>query len=356
MIAGSAWRVSVGATADRAGRDLLVEELPGGTLYHGSCWQDIITGAYGFRPLVLTLEDSSGELGGVLPLILVEGRLTGRRLVSLPYTNAAGPLCRPGVDGAPLLAAAVELAAEERCRYLEVRGQPGMQAPRGADLERLDYYGTFLLDLDPDLERTRSRFDKRVRRGIARASKCGVQVRFGTDPADLRAFYRLNLLTRRKHGVPPQPLAFFERLWAELRPRGGIEVLLAEYDRRIVAGVVLLPFKQCVTYAYGASDTRYLHCAPNHALFDAAITWAARQGYRTFDFGRTAPDNAGLMEFKRQWGPAFLPLPYYYWPEKDGFVSEEEGGWKHRLFTSGWRRLPIPVTSLLGPILYRELA
>jgi hypothetical protein len=111
-----------------------------------------------------------------------------------------------------------------------------------------------------------------------------------------------------------------------------------------------------VTYAYGASDARFLKHAPNHALFDAALGWAIERGYRYFDFGRTAPDNEGLMEFKRQWGAQFLPLPYFYHPNRSGFVSETGASWKHRLFTSAWRKLPVGVTAVVGPPLYRHLA
>jgi CelD/BcsL family acetyltransferase involved in cellulose biosynthesis len=328
----------------------------GGTLYHHSTWLDVIASTYGFRPFLLTLEDSAGELCGILPLFLVESRITGRRLISLPYTNAAGPLCRPGIDSTPLLEAAIDLARREACRYLEIRGQPGQSSLNCVGLQRLDYYGTFILDLDAGVARTRAGFDKRARRGIAKAAKSGVRIRFGDDMQVVREFYRLNLLTRRKHGVPPQPFSFFENLWTDLRPRGGIEIVLAEYEGRTVAGVVLLAFHDTVVYAYGASDQGFLRYAPNHALFDAAIAWSAERGYRHFDFGRTAPENEGLMEFKQQWGANFVDLPYYHWPERSGFVTESENGLKHRLFTAIWRRLPLLATTLLGPPMYRHLA
>jgi lipid II:glycine glycyltransferase (peptidoglycan interpeptide bridge formation enzyme) len=260
------------------------------------------------------------------------------------------------VDDTPLFAAAIDLARQESCRYVEVRGQPGWEPVDYSGFQRSDYFGTFLLNLEPGLAGVRAQFDKRARRGIARAQKSNVRVRFGTDLEAVREFYQFNLLTRRKHGVPPQPFTFFQTLWTTLRPRGEIEVLLADADDRTVAGLILLAHKDTVIYAYGASDQRYLRLAPNHALFDAAIHWSIENGYRSFDFGRTSPDNEGLMEFKRQWGAQCLPLPYYYWPARDGFVSESENGLKYRCFTAVWRRLPLVATSLLGPALYRNLA
>lgn len=325
------------------------------TIYHDAPWLEVIARTYGFRPRYLTLTDGSGEIGAILPMFLVSSRLTGRRLISLPYTNAVGPLHRPDVDDTPLLGAAIELAREEACRYVEVRGQPGQDSIY-PEYERSDYFGSFLLNLEPGRDAVRAGFDKRARRGVARAEKSGIVVRFGAELDAMRAFYQLNLLTRRKHGVPPQPYPFFQSLWETLRPRGAIEVLLAELDRRVVAGMILLTYKDRVIYAYGASDQRYLRSAPNHALFDAAIGWSIERGYRSFDFGRTSPDNQGLMEFKRQWGARCLPLPYYYWPGRNGFVSEGEAGLKYRCFTALWRRLPLPATRILGPALYRNLA
>ncbi len=335
--------------------DEFVAQVPGGTIYHSSAWSSILTSSYGFQPIMLTLESENGDIRGILPLHLVASRLTGRRLVSLPCTNAAGPLCVPGVDPRPLIDAAIRLTHDHQCRYLELRGQPTREPTEIAGLQTLRYYGTFLLDLQPSIAGVQDRFDRRAKRGIARASRSRLQVRLADDPSAVRQFYGLNVLTRRKHGVPPQPLRFFEILWEQLRPQGAVEILMAEYEGQVIAAIVLLVFRETAIYAYGASDQSYLRFAPNHALFDAAIAWAVERGYRYFDFGRTAPDNQGLMEFKRQWGTEFLSLPYYYWPARGGFVAESEVGLKHRLFARVWRCLPLSLTTIVGPRLYRHL-
>lgn len=335
--------------------DDLVLDSPEATVFHTSAWSRVIAETYGFRPVPLSLEDGHNEVVGLLPLFQANSPLIGRRIISLPCTNAAGPVCRAGVSSAALVSAAVDLANQEQCRYLEIRAQSEHDLSNLGDLVRLDYYGSFLLDLDRDLGSLRNDFDKRVRRGIVKAGKSGVTVRFGTFPHDLRQFYRLNLITRRKHGVPPQPYRFFDRIWNIMRTVADVELLIADVDGRAVAGLVVLGFRGTATYAYGASDPRYLSYSPNHALFERAIGWAVERGYRRFDFGRTAPDNRGLMEFKRQWAARFIPLPYYYWPAPGGFVAESEAGIKHRVATALWRRLPLPLTALLGPALFRHV-
>jgi FemAB-related protein (PEP-CTERM system-associated) len=350
------WSLSSTSSYDRRRWDQFVTDHVGGTLYHLSTWSELLQRCYGFRPVCLAMLDDADDILGILPLAFVESLLTGRRLISLPCTNAAGPLCRPGLDPRALLEAAVDLANDARCRYLEIRDQPCHEGIEASRLARHDYYGTFLLDLERNTQHRMPTIDKRARRGIARAARDGVKTRFLDDESAPDVFYRLNLLTRHKHGVPPQPRHFFANLWSAFRPDGHVEILVAELEGRPIASIVLLTFKETVTYAYGASDVRFLKHAPNHALFDAALGWATAQGYRFFDFGRTAPDNEGLVEFKRQWGAQFLPLPYFYYPNRDGFVSEAEASWKHRLFTSVWRKLPVNATAVLGPPLYRHLA
>src|SRR5436309_12942808 len=120
---------------------------------------------------------------------------------------------------------------------------------------------------------------------------------------------------------------------------GQMQVLLAQYEGNIVASMILLASGTKLHYAYGASDERYLHLAPNNLLMWTAITWGCTHGYEVFDFGRTAQDNEGLMEFKRRWGATRESLPYYYYPHMAGLASTSESSWKFRMLTSCWRRL-----------------
>jgi len=173
---------------------------------------------------------------------------------------------------------------------------------------------------------------------------------------DMGAYYHLHLLTRsRKHGMPAQPQRYFREVWERLGATGGVRLLLAEYEGAVIAGMVLFVSGATARYAYGASDERFLRLGPNDALMWAAISWASQAGYRRFDMGRTARDNPGLAQFKRNWGAVEEPLPYYYAPEVAGLASTSEMSWKYRALTACWRRLPLPVSARLGGALYRHL-
>jgi CelD/BcsL family acetyltransferase involved in cellulose biosynthesis len=336
-------------------RDALVGEWDGATLYHSSRWSEVLRRTYNFDVVILGEIGRDGHLVGLLPLMLVRSPLTGRRLVSLPSTNVGGPIGARSWDPGRLIGAAVDLARAYRAKYLELRGGARSDCTGPSGLSELDYFGTYVVNVSALQRGAADPFDKRARRGVAKAAKAGVRVELRHDSSALEQFCALNLQTRHRHGVPAQPTSFFRTMAAIFRETDQFHIVQARYAERTVASIILLTYRDTVTYAYGASDQAYLRFSPNHAVFDFAIRWAADNGFQTFDFGRTAPDNLGLVEFKRQWGTEFRRLPYYYWPAADGFVSAKEDSPKYRLFTKVWRSLPVGIAGAIGPALYRHL-
>lgn len=167
--------------------------------------------------------------------------------------------------------------------------------------------------------------------------------------------------------MPTQPLRYFRDLWqtfgspdrtpdlAASAASAQVRLLLAEHEGVVIGGMILLVSGTTVRYAYGVSDERYLRLGPNNSLMWEAISWACENGYARFDMGRTAHDNPGLVNFKRNWGAVEEPLPYYYHPQVAGLASTSEESWKYRLLTGCWRRLPLPISEALGGALYRHL-
>ena len=115
--------------ADPAWSELL-DRAPGATIFHHPGWLRLLRDQYGYSISAWCLPGGDGRLAGGLPVALVRGRITGPRLVSLPFSDACPPLHDPVAGLEPgALAVAV---AEERDRSglaLEVRselaGAPG---------------------------------------------------------------------------------------------------------------------------------------------------------------------------------------------------------------------------------------
>ena len=82
---------------------------------------------------------------------------------------------------------------------------------------------------------------------------------------------------------------------------------------------------------------------------------AARAGYRTFDFGRSR-EGTGAYHFKRHWGFEPTPLPYQYVLLGDSRMPDlSPSNPKMRLAVNAWKRLPLPLTKVIGPRLTRYL-
>jgi FemAB-related protein (PEP-CTERM system-associated) len=333
-----------------------VEQLASQTIYYRQAWLDLIAKLYGCAIIPLSSTDTLGRVLGSLPVCILDSPLRGRRLVALPFSDHC-PLVATNYAGAEdLIDQAIALARQERARYLELRTGAHPALSGRADLVEGDLYVRWLMHLNPEPDVVWRTLRKPVQHQVEKARKRGVRVRMARSHRDLAQYYRLHLQTRtRKHGMPTQPRGFFDGLWEAFAPDGSMQVLLAEYEETVIAGMVLLAAGETLRYAYGASNPDYLQLAPNNLLMWEAISWACMSGYRLLDLGRTARDNVGLMEFKRRWGATPEPLPYYYYPTVAGLAATSEQSWRYRSMTACWRRLPLPVAEFLGGRLYKHL-
>ncbi len=333
-----------------------IEQQTQGSFYYSQAWFDLITSLYEYSMIPLTSTNTHGEITGFLPLCSMQSPVTGRRLVSLPFSDHCPLLATDEISANNLIDQALCLARQKRVRYLELRTGINEVLSKRSELAEGNLYVRWLMPLTADPDAVWSGLRKPVQRQIKKSEGLGVKIRFATQREDMAHYYRLHLRTRsKKHGMPAQPQRFFFGLWDAFASNEGVQLLLAEYEGSIIAGMILLAAGTTVRYAYGASDENYLHLSPNNLLMWTAITWGCRQGYQTLDMGRTACGNEGLMEFKRRWGTIKEPLPYYYYPQMAGLSTTSEQRWKFRLFTACWRKLPLRIAGPLGDHLYKHL-
>lgn len=123
-----------------------------------------------------------------------------------------------------LLEAALQVARSRRWRYLEWRG--GTCPPPDATPSTTVWSHT--VDLTADEPELLQRLEGSTRRALRKAEKSGVTIRFATDAQAMVEYYRLHCLTRRKHGLPPQPYRFFKKIHEHLIAKGQGFVALAE--------------------------------------------------------------------------------------------------------------------------------
>jgi FemAB-related protein (PEP-CTERM system-associated) len=339
-----------------SGLSASVEQQAKEAFAYQPAWLELLSRLYGYTITTLTTTSVSGQITGLLPVCLARSPLTGKRLVSLPFSDHCPLIAEDDASAQALLEQALCLAREQKARYLELRTGPHPLLAERRDLAASNLYVRWLLPLQANPDTLWAGLRKPVQRQIKKSQQMGVTTRLAERREEMGHFYRLHLQTRsKKHGMPAQPPRFFFDLWDAFAASGTLQLLLAEHEGKVIASMILLAASSTVRYAYGASDERALALAPNNLLMWQAITWGCTHGYQTLDMGRTAHDNAGLMEFKRRWGATMEPLTYYYHPQMAGLATTSEQSWKYRLLTSTWRRLPLPVARTLGGYLYKHL-
>ncbi len=327
-----------------------------GTVFHLSNWARVLQKTYGYIPYYFILENSDKKIKAGCPFFLIKSWLTSNRFVCLPFTDNCSPLATSDEDIKSLFSAAIEEAKREKMDYIEVRGWPKIGVRCNLQLSSHNYYKVFVLKLSQDVDSIVNNFSHMVTRYVVKKTgKSPVQLRKTGNEEDMRRFYELNLLTRKKHGVPPQPYKFFKNIWQEIiLEKLGI-LVLAEYCESPIAGGLFIVYKDIVHYKFNASNANYLKYLPNHFLVWYAIQQSCYNGFKYLDFGRASPDNQGLMKFKRLWGADEIELPYYYWPTVKGVTSTEEKSLKYGMITSVLRRTPTTISRAAGKLLYKHL-
>jgi CelD/BcsL family acetyltransferase involved in cellulose biosynthesis len=324
----------------------LVDRAPQASIFHHPLWLGLVTRQYRYPLAAVAVLDAGGEAVAGLPVALVASRLTGRRLVALPFSDACPPLVAqdaPG-DAAVRLAGAVEELRRSRDMLLEVRGAfPELAAP-------VVRFHQHRVDLAAGLEDVERGYAAQVRRNVRKARREGVEIRRRVDAGALEEFYALHLRTRRRQGVPTQPKAYVLGLGALLDAGHGF-VSIARLAGRPVAAAVFLHAGGTLTYKYGASDRRFQHARPNNLLFADAIAWACEQGLRELDLGRTDLGNEGLRAFKRSWGAPEEPLAHTY---AGGPAPSPGPSLASRLLAPVIRRGPALTGRVIGEAFYRH--
>jgi CelD/BcsL family acetyltransferase involved in cellulose biosynthesis len=345
MIRAVAEARSIDPIADPAWADLLTAN-PSASVFHHPAWLRLLRDQYGYSLQALCVEED-GAIAAAVPIARIESRLTGQRLVALPFSDVCPPVLGPGAGPSALVALGTALAAERQRSGLEITLHGPLPDPPDAFVQHR--FHRHLLELSDDPVEVESRYSKsQIKRGIKKARREGLQVERRTDVAALDTFYALHLRTRRKLGAPTQPKRFIRR-FAELFDEGlGFVELVLDAERPIAAAV-FLTHQGMLTYKYGASDERSLGKRPNNLLFAEAIRWACESGFHTLDFGRTDLDNEGLRSFKRSWGAEEEELSYTYFTERE---PSPEPQLRDRLMSATIRRSPRTVGRLIGETLY----
>ncbi len=320
--------------------------------FNSSYWAKVLKESYGYQPCYIVVPHPRNDTyHTALPCMEVRSRLTGRRGISLPFTD----FCLPTIASPDALSHTVNflitIGRERKWRYIELRcGRKPLKASA--------YHSLFYLhelSLEPPTKSIFRRLKSSTQRNIRKSARSGLTIEISNEFCALKEFYSLHTITRKRHGVPPQPFIFFRKINQHIMQTEHGTVITARHKGQAIASAVFFHFGQGVIYKFGASDLRFQHMRANNMVIWTAIEYFAEKGYSKLHFGRTSPDNTGLLRFKRAWAPREEQLEYLRYNLKRHAFTEASPPLFGRS-SALMRNLPIPVLQIIGRLLYPHIA
>ncbi len=318
-----------------------VERHPDSSVFHTPEWLSALKRTYGFEPAAITSSAPGGPLADGIPFCRVRSILTGNRLVSLPFSDHCQPLA--SADELPRLLAAVrETVDSDHLKYAELRPLTESVVTPFSCSQKFTIH---MLDLRPSLEDISRRLHPDcIRRKIRRADRENLTSEAGRSDVLLDDFYTMQVITRKRHGLPPQPRRWFRNLLDAMGDKATIRV--ARFRGRMVSAILTLRHKQKLVYKYGGSRVEDNRLGGMQLLLWKTIEDAKTAGMQEMDLGREALEAVGLAKFKERWGATRRELDYYRYPLSKPL----------KVYHPLLRGLPKPALIAAGRLLYRHMA
>ena len=307
----------------RNGWNETIASLPGAHILQTWQWGQF-KAMYGWRPLPQLWRGENGQVQAAAMVLERTVRLTpfGPRLKVL-YVPRGPLLDWDNADQRRLVLDGLQdLAKKEKAIFIKIdpevfsgTGVPGSsdesQSESGrvvqADLEargwrfsqdQIQFRNTVWLDLSGSETEWLARMKQKTRYNLRLAEKKGVTIRHG-EVDDLPVVYRLYAETSVRDGFVIRPEEYYLRVWKYFMDAGMAEVLLAEVDGELVAGLILFFIRGRAWYLYGMSREAHREKMPNYLLQWEAMRSAKRLGCMQYDLWG-APDV--FAENDSMWG------------------------------------------------------
>jgi Acetyltransferase (GNAT) domain len=325
------------------------------SIFHTPGWLEALYCTYGYEPVVYSTSQPDHDLFNGVLFCQVNSWLTGRRLVSLPFSDHCQPLVDSPEELVEILNALENLKKRDHWKYIEIRP---MHSDHAIIETQTDFKGSqamysHKLDLSPELNKIFCGFHEScVQRKIRRAERESLTYEEGGSESLLAKFYHLLLITRRRHLLPPQPIVWFRNLIQCLGERLRIRVV-SKYGQPI-ASIITLAYKNSYVYKYGCSDPEFNNLGGTSLLFWRTIQEAKAKGSHELDLGRSECSNSGLVTFKDRWGAARSTIIYYRLPAIGSDNAAEE--WKMKIARRLFACMPNGILIAVGKLLYKHIA
>jgi FemAB-related protein (PEP-CTERM system-associated) len=334
-------------TASDVGRwDAFVRAHPEGTFFHLAGWRTVIERAFR-HPTYYVYTEREGQVTGVLPLVHVKSRLFGDSLISNAFCVYGGPIAADNDSRAQLVSFALAEMERLQVNHVEFRNR---RASEEGWSRNSGLYATFRREIDSDPEKNLQLVPRKQRAVIRQSLSNDLEAYLDQD---VSRFYQIYAESVRNLGTPVFPKTYFRLLFDIFS--GSCEITTVLFRGKPVSSVLSFFFNDEVLPYYGGGTFAARALGANDFMYWNVMSAASANGYRVFDFGRSKI-GTGSFNFKKNWG--FVPenLIYDFKLRMHGEIPNINPlNPKYRFLIETWKRLPVPVTKLIGPPITRGL-
>jgi len=325
--------------------DDYVNHHPDSTFFHLYGWRLALEKTFKHKNYYLIAE-TDNSIVGVLPLGHIKSFLFGNTLISTPFAVYGGILSDNDEIRSALREYACQLAEDLQVDHLELRNKK-RDNPDWPTKELYVYFQKELYDNDDENLKAIPRKQRAmVRKGIK------AELQYKTDK-DISSFYQAYSESVRNLGTPVFPKKLFQSLLDVFSEQS--DILTVTKDNTLVASVMSFYYKNEVLPYYGGGTAAARSLKGNDFMYWALMQHSLTKDINFFDYGRSK-EGTGSYSFKKNWGFEPRPLYYEYYLVKSKKISEINPlNPKYQFFIKMWRKLPLKLSQILGPLLSRDL-
>lgn len=204
-----------------------------------------------------------------------------------------------------------KLAAKEKSIFIRMSSYEDFN---GSNLKNAssDYHPetSLIMDLTRSEEDILKEMKQKGRYNIKVAERHNVTV---NPSGDIDSFYAVLAKTANRDGFGVHPKSYYQNMLASLGEHA--QMLLAEYEGRIIAGGIFVYLDEWGIYYYGASEYNYRNVMASYLVQWTAMKEAKKRGCKHYDFLGIAPEGVvnhpwiGVTSFKKKFGGEVVSYP-----------------------------------------------
>lgn len=335
------------AESDYGRWDAYVAQEKRCSVYHLSAFKKVVESTFGHRCIYLMAVDTENQIVGILPSVQLKSTLFGNFLVSVPFFNYGGAVAQDVTTENMLmeqLNQKARLLGAEHIEYRDINKRE--QLPAKTEKNSL------FLRLPQTADSLWDQIGSKVRAQIKKSMENNFTFKSGGAEL-LDDFYRVFSINMRDLGTPVYSKAFFRNLLADTDINSTLGVVY--FNDKPISCAYLIGHQDTLEIPWASTLRDYNRLNANMYLYWNVISLAIEKQYEFFDFGRSSKE-AGTFKFKQQWGAEPSQLYWHYWLASGGDLPQiNPNNPKFKLLVAVWKRLPIGIANLLGPMIVKNL-